>query len=121
MSVARAHRVTVAFSADLAPDLLVPWRHLTLTIVYATDSLMLDGAGFVSAEGRADASAIVRWTRDPVLLSPAPPWPSEVDHVPLVDPVQQWWDLLDLSGEDRREAAERLRRAILDRALPRPR
>lgn len=60
-------------------------------------------------------------TGDPVLLSPAPPWPSEVDHVPLVDPVQQWWDLLDLSGKDRREAAERLRRAILDRALPRPR
>jgi hypothetical protein len=36
----------------------------------------------------------------------------------MIDPTQQWHDLLDLSGEDRREAAERLRRAILDHALP---
>lgn len=40
-----------------------------------------------------------------------------VDGIPLVDPVQQIWDLHDLGGEDRAEAADRLRRAVLDRAL----
>lgn len=110
----------LAFSADLATDLLVPWRHPTLTVVYAADRLVLEPAGLVPAEGRADASIILRWTRDPTLLSPAPPWPPEVEGVPVVDPVQQWWDLLDLGGEDRREAADRLRSAILNRSLVRP-
>lgn len=111
----------IAFSADLAPDLLVPWRHPTLTVIYTIESLVLDAAGLVPAEGRADASVVVRWTSDTTLLSPAPRWPREVDGIPVTDPVQQWWDLLDLGGEDRAEAAERLRRAILDNAIPGPR
>lgn len=112
-----AREAPVAFSADLAPDLLVPWRHPTLTIVYATESIALEDAGLVPAEGRADASIVLRWTRDATLLSPAPPWPHDVDGIPVTDPVQQWWDLLDLGGEDRVEAADRLRRAILERAI----
>ena len=116
--LARAADVDVAFSADFAPDLLVPWRHPTLTIFYANDTLDLSGAGFVPAEGRADASVISRWTTDRTLLAPASPWPSVVDGVPLADPTQQWWDLLDLGGEDRREAADRLRSAILARPIP---
>lgn len=118
MELAEARRLAVAFSADLAPDLLVPWRHPTITIVYTTESLALEGAGLVPAEGRADASVLVRWTRDDTLLASARPWPDRVDGLPLTDPVQQWWDLLDLDGEDREEAADRLRRAILDRTLP---
>ncbi|MDE0778265.1 MAG: hypothetical protein OSB43_18450 [Nocardioides sp.] len=114
---AAAHDAPVAVSADLAPDLLVPWRHPTLTIVYTTESIALDEAGLVPAEGRADSSIILRWTRDPTLLTPAPPWPTQVDDIPVTDPVQQWWDLLDLGGEDRVEAADRLRRAILDRTI----
>lgn len=118
MDLSEARRIAVAFSADVAPDLLVPWRHPTVVIVYTTESLALEAAGLVPAEGRSDASVVVRWTRDHTLLSPAPPWPDEVDGLPLTDPVQQWWDLLDLDGEDREEAAERLRRAILDRTIP---
>lgn len=109
----------IAFSADLAPDLLVPWRHPTLAVVYGSESLAVESAGMVAAEGRADASVILRWTNDRTLLSPAPQWPSVVDGIPLTDPVQQWWDLVDLNGEDRHEAADRLRRAILDRTIPR--
>jgi hypothetical protein len=111
---------TVAFSADLAPDLLVPWRHPTQAVVYTDAGLPLGDAGFVPAEGRADASIIVRHTADRSLLEPAGTWPRLVEGVPLVDPVQQWWDLLDLGGEDRVEAATRLRRAIVDRTIPRP-
>ena len=35
-----------------------------------------------------------------------------VNGIPLTDPVQQSWDLIDLGGEDRVEAADRLRAAI---------
>jgi hypothetical protein len=118
VETARKPRSPIAFSADLGPDLLVPWRHPTLTVVYATELIQLDSASLVSAEGRADASFILRWTSDHTLLSPASGWPSAVEDIPLADPVQQWWDLLDLGGDDRREAAERLRRAIVDRTIP---
>jgi hypothetical protein len=110
--------VDIAFSADLAPDLLVPWRHPTLTIVYAGDELDLASAGLVPAEGRADASVIVRCTDDRTLLTPQGPWPASAEGFPLVDPTQQWWDLLDLGGEDRREAADRLRASIVGRTIP---
>lgn len=117
LDVGRATAAKVAVSADLGPDLLVPWRHPTVVIVYADDRLELETAGMVRAEGKADASVIVRWTNDLTLLAPAPPWPRVVDGIPLVDPVQQWRDLIDLGGDDRREAADRLRRAILDRSI----
>ena len=96
---------------------LVPWRHPTVAIVYTDSRLELDAAGLVQAEGRADASVLVRRTSDLTLFVPAPPWPAAVDGFPLVDPVQQWRDLIDLGGDDRREAADRLRRAILDRSF----
>ena len=34
-------------------------------------------------------------------------------------PTQQWWDLKHLGGEDRDEAADRIRQAIIKRTLPR--
>ncbi len=110
-------RVKIAFSADLAPDLLVPWRHPTLTVVYAAHDLQLETAGMVPAEGRADASILLRHTTDPTLLTVSASWPAMVDAVPLADPVQQWWDLRDLGGEDRKEAADRLRRAIVTKTI----
>ncbi len=120
-ALAADHDVTIAFSADLAPDLVAPWRHPTVTIAYVGARLPAEDAGLVPAEGRADASLVMRWTDDHGLLSPARPWPGEVDGFPVVDPCQQWWDLLDLGGEDRAEAADRLRKAILERTLPRNR
>lgn len=118
--VRRAHHEdgSIAFSADLGPDVLAPWRHPTLTIVYIDVAPELISTDLVPAEGRADASIIVRRTSDATLLTPAPPWSPTVDGVPLTDPVQQWTDLLDLGGDDRREAADRLRSAILERSLP---
>ena len=107
----------VAVSADLAPDLLAPWRHPTLTVVYTDDVLDLTAAGFVRAEGRVDATAIVRHTSDTTLLAAFEPWPRSVNGLPLVDPVQQIWDLHDLGGADRVEAADRLTTAVLDGKL----
>jgi hypothetical protein len=88
-----------------------------LTIVYADRDLALDSAGLVPAEGRVNARIVWRRTSDATLLTTPEPWPPMVDHVPLADPVQQWWDLHDLGGEDRREAADRLRRAIIEKSI----
>jgi hypothetical protein len=120
-ALAGDRKVSTAVSADLAPDLIAPWRHPTVTIVYVSAPLPIEDAGLVPAEGRADASLIMRWTDDDGLLSPADPWRSEVDGIPITDPCQQWWDLLDLGGEDRAEAADRVRTAILERTIPRVR
>jgi hypothetical protein len=108
----------VAISADLGPDLLAPWRHPTLTVVYADDALDLTAAGFVRAEGRVDATALVRHTSDTTLLAAFEPWSRRIEGIPLADPVQQIWDLHALGGADRVEAADRLRSAVLDVKLP---
>ncbi len=121
LALAQDRKASMAFSADLAPDLIAPWRHPTVTIVYVNATVPIGDAGLVPAEGRADASLIVRWTDDDGLVSPADPWRDEVDGIPITDPCQQWWDLLDLGGEDRAEAADQLRTAILDRTIPRAR
>jgi len=107
----------VAVSADFAPDLLVPWRHPTLTAVYTDRPLDLTPVGFVRADGRVDATVLLRHTPDSTLLAAFEPWPRVVDDIPLADPVQQIWDLQDLGGEDRHEAADRLRAGILDGRL----
>jgi len=117
LDLARQQNVRVAFSADVGPDLLVPWRHPTLAIAYSSGAIDLSAAQLVRAEGRGDASLLLRTTDDKSLLRPFPPWPDEVDRVLLTDPVQQWCDLLELGGDDRRDAADRLRRRILARAL----
>jgi hypothetical protein len=103
----------VAVSADVAPDLLASWRHPTVAVVYTDTSLDLTAVGFVPAEGRVDATVLVRHTSDTTLLAPFPPWPRQARGVPLADPVQQVWDLHDLGGEDRAEAAGHLERKVL--------
>lgn len=110
---ATAAGTRVAVSADLAPDLLAPWRHPTLTVVYVDGALDLTAVGFVRAEGRVDATAIVRHTSDTTLLATFEPWRRSVDGLQLADPVQQIWDLHDLGGADRVEAADRLTTAVL--------
>src|SRR5207302_1020970 len=81
VDAARKARVRVGVSADFGPDLIVPWRHPTLTIIYAVGALAVERAGLVPAEGRADASVIIRHTMDATLLSPAGCWPAAMDGV----------------------------------------
>ncbi len=97
--------VRVAVSADLAPDLIAPWRTPTLTVVYAEASLDLVPSLFVPAMARGEATLLIRHVSDDSLLAP---WPTSRPDIPIVHPVQQVWDLYDLGGEDRLEAAERL-------------
>ncbi|MGL4300808.1 MAG: hypothetical protein ACRCW4_17250, partial [Candidatus Neomicrothrix subdominans] len=62
---------------------------------------------------------VLRITKESANLFATPPWCAEAEGLPMADPAQQWWDLKDLGGEDRDEAADRLRQAIIDRSLPR--
>jgi len=92
-------------SSDLAPDLIAPWRTPTLTVIYAEAALDLEPGLFVPAMARGEATLLIRDISDDSLLDP---WPTSRPDIPIVHPVQQVWDLYDLGGEDRLEAAERL-------------
>jgi hypothetical protein len=107
----------IAVSADLGPDLLAPWRHPTLTVIYCSRSLDLTAAGFIRAEGRVDATVLIRPTADTTLLAAFEPWPRQILGVALTDPLQQLWDLHELGGHDRLDAARHLTTAILKRTL----
>jgi hypothetical protein len=107
----RARDRAVVVSADVAPDFLAPWRSPTLTVVYTDEEVDLRKAGLVPATARGDASLILRAVRDQSLLEP---WGSAAATIPLAHPLQQIWDLRDLGGEDRAEAAERLESWFLE-------
>mgnify|MGYP000154951050 CR=1 FL=1 len=70
--------------------------------------------GAVRAESRESANVIVRVPRD---LSVFPIHQSVAAFngvdIPLADPVQMVWDLLELGGAEREEAAGAMRRWIV--------
>ncbi len=104
----------VAVSADVGPDLLRAWRRPSLLIVYARSDLDPDTLGLVDAQGRDDANVIVRDPTDQSVYA-APDLSVELRgvDVPLADPTQMLWDLHDLGGADRWEAAGKLRQWLL--------
>ena len=105
IEAANRQDVRVAVSADLAPDLIAPWRTPTLTVVYAEASVDLEPSLFVPAIARGEATLLIRHVSDDSLLAP---WTTSRPDIPIVHPVQQVWDLYELGGEDRLEAAKRL-------------
>jgi hypothetical protein len=110
VEVAHEHEVRVAVSADLAPDLISPWRSPSLTVVYLDQNLDMPLVSFVPALARGEASILLRVVSDDSLLDP---WSGLRRDIPVVHPVQQVWDLHDLGWEDRNEAANRLIDAVL--------
>jgi hypothetical protein len=117
----RAGRVStsarpIAVSADVGPDLIVPWRRPSLVILYARHAIDPSGLGLTDAQGRHDANVIMRTPEDRSVF-PVPVLAGEVqgNEVPLADPLQQIWDLQDLGGADRVEVAGRLREWLLER------
>lgn len=106
----------IVVSADVGPDLLLAWRRPSVLILYTKapiDPMELD---LVEAQGRHDANVILRSPRD-LSVFPVPELVAELRDVeiPLADPTQQVWDLQDLSGADRLEAAGMLREWLLKR------
>jgi len=106
-----AHGTRFVVSADAAPDFLAPWRSPTLTVIYCEEAPDLTSVACVQAMARGEATLIVRETPDSHLLES---WESRNEApFPMVHPLQQIWDLHDLGGADRIEAAERLMRRII--------
>jgi hypothetical protein len=113
---ARELKDRVVVSADVGPDLIRPWRRPSEVILYAQD--LVDGArlGLVQAHGRHDANVVVRMPTDRSVF-PVPALVAEVQgaEVGLADPSQMIWDLRDLGGADRSDAAAELRTWLLTR------
>jgi hypothetical protein len=106
----------IAVSADVGPDLIVPWRRPSVVILYARHAIDPSDFGLTDAQGRHDANVIIRNPEDrSVFPMPALVGQVQDDEVPLADPLQQIWDLQDLGGADRVEAAGRLREWLLER------
>jgi hypothetical protein len=111
-----APRRPIAASADVGPDLIVPWRKPSVVVLYAKQVIDPANLALVVAQGLHDANVIVRMPEDQSVFS-VPPLFAQVQggDVPLVDPLQQIWDLQYLGGADRLEAAGRLRQWLLAR------
>ncbi|MEX2293421.1 MAG: hypothetical protein WD691_06495 [Acidimicrobiales bacterium] len=107
---------SLAVSADVGPALVLAWRRPSIVILYSRQLLDLDQLGLVEGQGRHDANVIVR-NPDDVSVFPSHPLVADLDgvDVPLADLTQQVWDLQDLGGADRLEAAGRLREWQLNR------
>lgn len=107
---------SLAVSADVGTDLLHAWHRPSVVILYARQLLDFNRLGLVNAQGRHDANVVIR-TPDDASVFPTRPILAEIHgvEVPLAEPTQQIWDLLDLGGADRLEAAGRLREWLLNR------
>lgn len=112
----QADERSLAVSADVGPDLLHAWRRPSVVILYARQLLDPDQLGLVDAQGRHDANVVIR-TPDDASVFPTNVLVADMSgvEVPLADPTQQVWDLQDLGGADRLEAAGRLREWLLNR------
>jgi hypothetical protein len=112
--ISMANRVGVYVSADVGPDLIVPWRRPTHLITYAKRRLRVPEGLAVTATGPQDANVILRAPDDDSIFC-------SVDHrasaagidYRLAEHTQMIWDLLALGGDDRREAAEQLRKWLM--------
>lgn len=85
-----------------------------MVILYTRQLPNLDRLGLVDAQGRHDANVIIR-IPDDASVFPTRLIVGEIGdvEVPLADPTQQIWDLQDLGGADRLEAAGRLREWLI--------
>ena len=104
----------VGVSADVGPDLLVPWRKPTALILYSAREIEPRSLGAVAAESRDHANVFVRVPVDRSVF-PTHRLTAQLDgrDLELADGTQLLWDLLQLGGEDRRETAERLQSWLL--------
>jgi hypothetical protein len=107
---------TSAVSADVGPDLIQAWRRPTEIILYVRELVDASQFGLVEAQGRHDGNVIVRISADWSVF-PVPALVADLQDVEvgLADPFQMIWDLNDLGGADRADAAARLRTWLLTR------
>lgn len=107
----------IAVSADVGPDLLVHWRRPSVLIVYTEHDLRASDLAAVDAQGRHDANVIVRSPADRSVFRDTELLVGDSDTgapLRIADEVQLIWDLEDLGGRDRLEAAGKVREWLLN-------
>ena len=111
---ASARERPIVVSADVGADLLLAWRRPSVVILYATHEIVPGDLGLVEAQGRHDANVIIRYPDDRSVF-PVPGLIAELHgvEIPLAAPSQLIWDLQDLGGADRLDAAGMLRQWLL--------
>ena len=112
-------RYPVVVSADVGPDRLRSWRVPDKLVVYTQADIGPRDLDAAPVEDRHAANVILRSPQDRSVfpraaLSVALDGPYKGSSLWLADPVQMVWDLIDLGGDDRAEAAEELKRWIID-------
>ena len=105
----------ILVSADVGPDLHAPWLKPRVTVLYSRGDFALEKLGLIEAVGRADANVIVRHPRDVSVFAHSTVGILGEATIPVVDVAQMIWDLEQLGGTDRLEAAGELRRWLLNR------
>jgi hypothetical protein len=87
-----------------------------LVVLYAREELPSRDLKLTEAAGREDANVVVRFPHD-MSVFPRRDFAASFDanQVPLADPSQIIWDLENLGGTDRLEAAGELRKWLLNR------
>lgn len=104
-----------AISGDVAADFIAPWRRPVRAVVYAERAIDLSREGWTPADATAATLELVN-PKDPGV------WPDEpvaggeaYAAMPLADPLQVLWDVLNSRGSDAPEAAARLRTVVRQR------
>ena len=106
----------VAVSADVGADILAPWRSPTVAVIYIDGPVDANDIGLVAAQSPNDANVFLRFPNDTsVFRYPSLDATLSGRSVPLVDETQILWDLHELGGDDRIEAADELRQQILEK------
>jgi hypothetical protein len=104
-----------ALSADLGPDFIVAWRAPTHLVAYVPELPHPARLDAVEAEAGEEANLVLVVPEDRSVFSSRDlNVNADGEAFPLADPVQMVWDLDRLGGEDRAEAAERMRTWILE-------
>lgn len=106
----------VVVSGDVAADLMASWMRPRLVVLYAREELSLRELKLTEAVGRDDANVVIRFPDDTSVF-PRRDLAAAIrtDQVPLADPTQIIWDLDNLGGADRLEAAGAVRKWLLNR------
>lgn len=108
-SAGGAKPAPIAVSADVGPDLIVPWRRPSKLVAYVDHRANVDLTDFTQAPDRSSANLLVRFPNDrSVFRHHMRTGDLDGIEVPLADETQMIWDLYDLGGEDRAEAARHL-------------
>lgn len=104
----------ILVSADVGPDLYAPWLRPRVVILYSRAESRPEDVGLVEASGPSDANVIIRRPQDLSLFTHNTVGRLGGSEMPIVDAAQLIWDLQDLGGADRFEAAGELRKWLLN-------